>query len=301
MERIDLNLASSTRLTSAITYLKGQRWHRPASLGCSVAFIASCAWLLGETVWLIPEQEHSIPAWTAAHVTVSSKPSNLDITDLKKADLFGHYTAQPVKEPSRSVAVDAPKTRLNLLLVGVVSSSNSHSSLAVISHQGSQDTYGIDETIDGTSVKLKAVLPDRVIINNGGRDETVMLNGLDYTKPTINKTSNTLTQSTQATQQQLRAIRNEIQKSPSAILKYVHMSQLKQGPVIMGYRLKPGANKALFESVGLQAGDVATKINGIDLTAQDALTKVMSALSNTKEINLTVERDNQVRTIEFAL
>ncbi|MGO1295678.1 MAG: type II secretion system protein GspC [Vibrio sp.] len=297
-----MNLFSSTRLNTAITYLKGSRWHRPASLSCSVVFIAACAWILGETVWFFPEKEQSVPAWTAKHVVVNQTPSDININDLKQADLFGHYTAKPSDNELQSVAVDAPKTRLNLSLVGVVSSSNSHSSLAVISHQGSQDTYGLGETIDGTSVKLKAVLPDRVIIDNAGRDETLMLSGLDYSKPRVSDEKQiTHQQEPTEIQQKWRAIRDEIKKSPSAILKYVHVSRLKSESHVKGYRLTSGKNKVLFTSLGLQSGDIATKINGIDLTAPDALTRVMNVLSNNKAINLIVERNNQVRTIKFEL
>lgn len=67
---------------------------------------------------------------------------------------------------------DAPKTRLNLVLVGAVASSNPKLSLAVIANRGTQATYGINEEIEGTRAKLKAVLVDRVIIDNSGRDET---------------------------------------------------------------------------------------------------------------------------------
>lgn len=302
MERIDLNLFSSTRLNTAMTYLKGPRWHRSVSLGCSVVFIAGCAWVLGETVWFFPDKDHSVPAWTASHVVVNQPSSGLNINDLKQANLFGRYTEKPSDDELQSVAVDAPKTRLNLNLVGVVASSSSRSSLAVISHQGSQDTYGIGETVDGTSVKLKAVLPDRVIIDNAGRDETLMLSGLDYSKPRLNRASRVSEQeSPTEIQQQWRAIRDEIKQSPSAILKYVHVSRIKNDANVKGFRLTSGKNKVLFTSLGLQSGDIATKINGIDLTAPDALTRVMSVLSNNKDINLIVERNNQVRTIKFEL
>ena len=82
---------------------------------------------------------------------------------------------QPVKQ-------DAPQTRLNLTLVGLVASSNPQTALAVITHRGKQNTYGLNEAIEGTRATLQAVYPDRVIIRNSGRDETLMLDGVDFNK-----------------------------------------------------------------------------------------------------------------------
>ena len=50
----------------------------------------------------------------------------------------------------------------------------------MIANRGTQATYGINEEIEGTRAKLKAVLIDRVIIDNSGRDETLMLEGIEY-------------------------------------------------------------------------------------------------------------------------
>ncbi|MGT0149779.1 type II secretion system protein N [Vibrio metschnikovii] len=46
------------------------------------------------------------------------------------------------------VQVDAPPTRLNLTLVGVVASNELERSLAVIANRGQQATYGLNEQIE---------------------------------------------------------------------------------------------------------------------------------------------------------
>ena len=304
MERMKFNGQFSPRINGMVSFLKTNHWQQPCSFLLSVILLASCAWILGKTVWLVPKESKAIPTWAAAHVVVSKNDTSIDIDGLKKADLFGHYT--PSKNTvSETVKVDAPKTRLNLILVGVVSSSDAHQSLAVISHQGSQDTYGIDEVIDGTRVKLKAVLADRVIINNEGRDETLMLDGLDYTKPTFNPTQPkpevVMATPTQAEQAKLEDIRHQVKRDPRVLMKYIQLTMLKNDGKVTGYRLTPGSDGTLFRSVGLREGDIAVNMNGIDLTDTGALPKVLATLSNTQEINLTVKRDEQLHDIRIQL
>lgn len=309
MERIDLNWHFLSHFNGVASWFKTRPWQSPTSQTLTTLILVATVWILGEIIWLIPNETKAVPTWAAAHVVVSKNESNIDIDSLKQADLFGHYTPNQ-QTNANNVKVDAPKTRLNLTLSGVVANSDQALSLAVIANRGSQDTYGINEVIQGTRVKLKAVLVDRVILDNEGRDETLMLDGVDYSKlaidnpqplrvePVRNKEVN---DESADLQEKLDKIHQEIESDPKVLLKYVRLAMVKEGNDIQGYRLSAGSDRALFDSVGLQDGDVAVSINGVDLKDADALTKVLGALSDTQEINLTVERDNQLEDIQFGL
>jgi general secretion pathway protein C len=56
-------------------------------------------------------------------------------------------------------------------------------SIAIIAHNGTQNSYGIGDYIDGTQARIRQVFADRVIIARDGRDETLMLDGEEYGKP----------------------------------------------------------------------------------------------------------------------
>ncbi|GAM70281.1 general secretion pathway protein C [Vibrio sp. JCM 19236] len=139
------------------------------------------AWIAGLLFWQFMGADSGVERWTPSNrqvATQSGGSDQLDVNQLLDANMFGKEDEQaPVV---RQEVVDAPKTRLNLVLVGVVSSSNAQRSLAVIANRGSQDTYGIGEQIDGTRATLRNVLKDRVIIENQGRNETLMLEGLEF-------------------------------------------------------------------------------------------------------------------------
>ncbi len=173
-------LAAWPRLLSQNTL----RWQKPISEGLTLLLLVASAWTLGKMVWVVSAEQTPVPTWSPTLSGLKAERQPLDISVLQKGELFGVFT-EPKEAPvvEQPVVVDAPKTRLSLVLSGVVASNDAQKSLAVIANRGVQATYGINEVIEGTQAKLKAVMPDRVIISNSGRDETLMLEGLDYTAP----------------------------------------------------------------------------------------------------------------------
>ncbi|WP_428809640.1 type II secretion system protein GspC [Vibrio lamellibrachiae] len=278
------------------------------SIVCCLMLLMSAAWMLGKMFWLVQSPSDSVTPWTPQAINQQNQPqSSLDTSSLKNSHLFGVYQqeSKPVEKP---VVQDAPKTKLNLTLVGVVASSDESKSLAVIANRGSQSTYGIREQIEGTRAQLKAVFSDRVIIDNSGRDETLMLAGIDYSKlsantpaakPSQNRQGNNVANSNATSASKLDSIREQISKDPQKIFQYVRMSQVKRDGKVMGYRVTPGKEPELFRSVGLESGDIATQLNGHDLTDPASMSKIFKTISELSELSLTVERDGQSHDINI--
>lgn len=283
--------------------LKEPHVQQRASYTIMIALLAISAWIIGQMIWQ-PWSSPSVSQWRPANVTQSDSSSavGIDISELQNSHLFGelNQTAPVVEQPKLQ---DAPKSRLNVVLVGTVVSSNAGKSLAVIANRGRQATYGINEVIEGTRAKLVQVQSDRVIIDNSGRNETVMLEGLKYSKPEVAPKSKAVTSSTrsQVPAEALEKIRQEIRQDSSKIFQYVRMSQIKKDGDVMGYRLSPGKDKALFESVGLKQGDIAVSINGLDLKDPSVMSEIFKNLSQLTELTLTVERNGQPHEIYIEL
>ncbi|MGV3001980.1 type II secretion system protein GspC [Vibrio sp.] len=260
---------------------------------------ALIAWVVGILLWALLFPTSGIARWSAPNVIASQTSSNSQtdtLSPLLSANLFGLYTQTPTQK--QQVAQDAPQTRLSLTLVGAVASSNDKLSLAIIANQGKQATYGIGETIDGTRVTLTAVYVDRVIISNQGRDETLMLQGVDYSKSPQSVTRNPVeNQATTDDVADLDTIRKEISEDPQKIFQYIRLSQVMDEGQLKGYRVRPGKDRALFEQVGLQDGDIATALNGQDLTDPSKMATLWKTALESMEWNLTVERDGQTHDI----
>lgn len=262
-----------------------------------IVLLAISAWILGRLIWQ-PFTSESITQWQpkSSNNQSTNVGSSVNLTELQNGQLFGQYQEQQ-KVVEKTKVQDAPKSQLNVVLVGVVTSTNPNKSLAVIANRGKQETYGIGEVIEGTRAKLYQVQQDRVIVDNSGRNETVMLEGLKYARPEPRQVS----EPPPVSQDKLEQIRDEIRQDTKQVFQYVRMSMVKTGNDVVGYRLSPGKDPALFNAVGLESGDIATQINGLDLKDSAAMGEIFKSLSELTELTLTVERDGQPYEIYIEL
>jgi general secretion pathway protein C len=245
--------------------------------------------------------------------TSSTKPSNnnrLDLVAVKRLNLFGDLTAQPVVVDT---VIDAPVTRLNLTLTGVVTSSIQDQGAAIIENSSKQQTYGIGEKIDGTNASLKEVYTDRVIIKNGPSNETLMLDGVDYSK-TSNQSNNIASRPevrlpnspSQAPERRTLsadaiAARKELQNKPASFTDYIAVSPHRPNGELAGYRVRPGKKPALFKAAGLKSGDVITEINGLDLTDIQQSLEAMNMLKELQSFEMSVQRKDELISIYLDL
>ncbi|MCD9467261.1 type II secretion system protein GspC [Photobacterium iliopiscarium] len=278
-----LSLQSITRL---LTYL----------------LVVILAWVLGRLVWSIIEPSPVVARWQPLAVTVNTSQQQLPVNELLSLNLFGRYQENSAPILTKPVKQDAPQTQLRLTLVGVVANSTPSKALAVVTNNGKQNTYGINEVIDNTRATLIAVYNDRVIIRNNGRDETLMLEGLKFTKPSVTAAeSQRNTVQTNSNTAELAKIKQEILSEPQTLFSYIRLSQVKKDGQIEGYRVNPGKNRILFDQVGLKANDLAVSINGNSLTNPAIMAKLWGELSSATDFTLTVERDGQLHDIHIEL
>ncbi|PCS21133.1 type II secretion system protein N [Candidatus Enterovibrio escicola] len=140
------------------------------------------AWTLGRLVWVwvVPPTG----SMASIHVTQISSGRNepiYHIEQIAKNHFFGRFSEKNTYiEKKQEYIIDAPRTHLNLTLVGLVTSSVPEHGLAVIANNGIQSTYGIGESIEGTSVLLLQVLNDHVILRNKGFNEVLILAGINH-------------------------------------------------------------------------------------------------------------------------
>jgi len=259
------------------------------------------AWILGRLAWSIVQPATAPSPWQAKTVSVStSNSSGFQVSDVLGMNLFGRYQQNAPVVKKQPIKQDAPETQLNLTLVGVVASSNSKTSLAVITHRGKQNTYGLNEAIEGTRATLQAVYVDRVIIRNRGRDETLMLDGVKFSKEQVRSAPVKSTPQSSPSSE-LGKIKQEILEKPQTLFSYIRLSQVKRDGELVGYRVNPGKERALFDAVGLKANDLAVNLNGNDLTDPTVMAKLWTELSQATDFTLTVEREGQLHDIYIEL
>ncbi|OEE74667.1 type II secretion system protein GspC [Enterovibrio norvegicus FF-162] len=285
----------------------GKEFPAKAAKWTTRLLLLALAWTLGRLVWFWVTPPLVDVSSTAAVIAQSGQQSPAyQLDQLANRHFFGRFSEKraPVERKPEPV-VDAPRTRLNLTLVGLVASSEPERGLAVIANRGAQKTYGVGEAIEGTRVILRQVLNDRVILRNNGNDEALMLAGIDYSttgqKP-VGKTPPAASRTpVNKGAPDLTNIKAEIMNNPQSLLKYITLSQEQGEGGLIGYRLGPGSDSRLFKEAGLQSGDVAVGINGADLTDPAEMNRIWQSLSDASEISLTVQRDGQLHEIYIGL
>lgn len=275
------------------------------------------AWLLARLSWqLVPTPTATPLPLSTTNAAVVPQRGGVNLTSLLSFSLFGKASAQASTEPVPVVA-EAPKTQLNVKLTGLVAmTANPGQGSAIIESRGAEATYAVDDTIEGTNAVLKQVLVDRVLLQQAGRYETLMLDGIEYTKiaqanaglgradeqgieenmdmaPVPEPMEMAPLQANEA----LELHRDELIAEPMKFFDYIRVTPHRPNGQLAGYRLMPGKDPALFTQLGLQANDLAIEINGIQLNDMQQAMSVINELRDAKEAAIKIERDGEIRDI----
>lgn len=266
----------------------------------TIVFAIFILYLLARITWHFFTPMLELTPWQAPSATATQQTTQkINFSDYH---WFGRAGEKPIIEQKKEQISDAPKTRLNLVLTGVVAHDDPARSMAIIEYQSKQDTYIIDQKIASTRASITEIHHDRVILNNGGKHETLMLDGFDYTKgsnsPSVKERFN---QSAPNNTSNLAKTRKDILANPKRIIDHISITPVKIKGKLKGYRLNAGRDPKLFLQSGLKPNDLAVAINGYDLTDIAQSMAVITELKTMNNIMISVERDGQLTDIQFAL
>lgn len=98
--------------------------------------------------------------------------------------------------------------------------------------------------------------------------------------------------------------RREVEQAMSDLPKL--LSQARAGPhmvngTINGFRLDYVAPTSFYEKIGVQAGDVLQRVNGVDIRDPSTMLNLLQQLKNEQIVKLDVLRNNQRSTITYEL
>lgn len=305
----------------------------------TIVLLIYCANMVATMIWqAVPVNANKgkiVMVGNTSANSANTTRNQIDMSPLLQLNLFGDESKQPEVIKPVVTNTDAPKTRLNVTLTGLVadnSSSVSDTSVAIIESAGNQSTYGIGETIDGTRAKVDQILLDRVILAVSGRYETLMLEGIEYSTTIPGSADEMVDATSKLAESQiikspaadkrpatprppkkmdkradvelsrtLRKQREELFTDPKKIMDYIRIRPERRGGQLLGYKLTPGKDPSLFKQVGLKHNDLAININGYDLTDMQQALSVMRELRSMTEANITVLREDTPVEIILAL
>ncbi|MDD3762838.1 MAG: type II secretion system protein GspC [Nevskiales bacterium] len=264
----------------------------------NIVLTATVAWLLAQLAWaLVPAPEAA--RWRPAPVSKSATPTSrttLDVSSVIGRQLFGTAAAPELTETH---AEEAPDTRLSLKLMGVLAGTDDAptSRALIAASNGEEKPYAVgDEVISGVS--LKAVYPDRVILERQGNFETLRL---DKDAPSRANVAAVSRASADPNAASLNKIRSEILSDPTKASNYLRVQPANFNGKLRGYRLYPGREREIFKNLGLRPGDLVTAVNGVQLDDNQKALQLLGELSQATSVSLTIERGGQSQMLNLSL
>ncbi len=256
----------------------------------TAVLVVTIAYQLAGITWsLVPGAPPTLAARPAAS-TPTAQPA--DLGKLTDSHLFGEARVDAAAAPVVET-VDAPDTNLSLSLTGILAGGPKGQAI-ISANRGQERTYHVGDAIDNADgATLHSVEPDRVLLNRSGRLETLRLpEQLSSAAP---RTTSPILPPAAA--QPAGSLRQVISENASRLTDVVRLAPHVQEGKVVGFRVNPGRDRATFEALGLQPGDVVTDINGTVLDDPSQGLQVFESLGETSQANVTVLREGTPQVI----
>ena len=232
----------------------------------------AAAWLLASLTWqwLLPPETAALP------VAASATEPDVPLQTVPSA-LFGTPVAQ--------VATSQTLTGLPLTLTGLLASSEPGAALAVIQYQGKQASYGEGDVLPIAGVRVRQIRVEGVVLAEPGG-----LRLLSYP------------QQARRVAQVERKLASSVVQHPQQIFDYLSVSPVRdESNALLGYRINPGRQPALFGQLGFKPDDLAVAINGTDLRDSQQAQQILLQLPQLTAATVSVEREGQRHDITISL
>jgi general secretion pathway protein C len=329
-------LAVEKRIPSALLGPEG--WLRVAVAVVNVVLVIALAYALaGLTLAMLTGYSLSpagSPALAESTSGSDNPPPAPPVADaaISSWHLFGQADAV---RPVETLAAPAPVTPLNLRLVGIFfMERGGDRALALIADSnGPERGYRIGESLPG-GARLQRIQRDHVVVSRGGREEMLKLPKLGEMAPTnapmmappdtpepeiepmvepgaepeaepvgepeAEPAASRKPQVIDATAVVSR-LRGEVTTRPRALEDIAFASPYLQNGQFIGFRLRPGRDRQLFQQLGLNGGDVLTEINGSRLNSPAQGLTALQEVLNAGQINVRILRNGAEIPLTFSL
>ncbi|HAU8042549.1 TPA: type II secretion system protein GspC [Escherichia coli] len=247
--------------------------------------------------------------YTAVSQWVNKQP-HADVKTFDKKDVqlisqqnwFGKYqrVATPVKQPE-----PVAETRLNVVLRGIAFGARPG---AVIEEGGKQQVYLQGERLGSHNAVIEEINRDHVMLRYQGKIERLSLAEEERSTVAVTNKKAVSDEAKQAIAEPAAsapveipaAVRQALAKDPQKIFNYIQLTPVRKEGIV-GYAVKPGADRSLFDASGFREGDIAIALNQQDFTDPQAMIALMRQLPSMDSIQLTVLRKGARHDISIAL
>lgn len=270
-----------------------QQTNQRLAAAVSLLFLVACAYLLVEITWMFfpQEQESSLSSPLQKQVITSKQTQQKNFQSLMAANIFG-VSVQGVSQQQ----AEAPETKLNLTLRGVLAATPMARASAIIAQgkAGNEDIYSVGDRMPG-GVLIKEIYPDYVVLERSGQLEILKLpkesDIADFESADGADSDRGGLSSMRSPAGALKEIRSNILKNPTSFGDYALPVVVKENGKQIGYRLQPQQKGDLLSELGIQSSDVIIEINGVKLDQPQNGISALRKLSTATNLDIVVKRN----------
>jgi general secretion pathway protein C len=158
-------------------------------------------------------------------------------------------------------------------------------------------------------VTVAKILSDRVVLDNGGKYELLILfdkslissTPLQAQAPVTAPSRRLDRRNNKQVTEMAEAYRQRLYSNPQSLSDVVKIAAVRQDGQLRGYRVSAGKDKKQFENLGFQANDVVTGVNGIALTDPGKAMELYRIMRSAEEASFNVLRGDQEVTLVVGL
>jgi general secretion pathway protein C len=281
-----------------------------------------------QVIWaLVPVPAVTMPANLVVLNPAESAPSAAQVQSVDLDKLLSWHLLGTAGEPSAPVIIEtidvetrqgieegARETRLDLRLRGIISSTDDGLGHAIIEFKSKQQVYAVEDKLPISGrVMVAKVMPDRVVIDNRGTYELLILYEDSALSPQLvapvakslpkaeGELQNLDMRGDVRTTTLATGYRQQLYKNPESLAELVRISAVRDGGVLRGYRIAPGSDTAQFSQLGFKAGDLVTGVNGITLSEPGNTVRLYQLMRSAREAVFDLERGEQLLSITVSL
>ncbi len=267
---------------------------------------------LAKLMWLVvtPQQELVLNPQNSNVVTIAQKEATNYGKLIADQHIFGEVLIKkaPINKVTKPVIAKPvkPKIKLNAKLQGIVAYKSKEGFALISNNNGPQKVYSKGDSIQ-EGVVISNIFPTKVVVDNNGNEETLLLPvkndgkksrvkqtqslrnlpGANIAKPVPVNNSNT------AKALDLNQFRQEILTNPAKLTDIVRASPAIINGQFIGFRVRSGKNRKLFRQLNFRANDIITEVNGILLDDANKGIEVLAQLESATSLSIKVKRGNQ--------
>jgi general secretion pathway protein C len=307
--------------------LRAEDWTGIAVVAVNLLLVIAIAHALaGLTLSVLTSQSPSLasvitsPATESGASAGSAAAQPADVAAISAWRLFGKVEASRPAAPPPSAM---PVTPLNLRLAGIFFTERGRGLALIADGNSLERGYRIGDPLPG-GARLERIERDQVVVSRNGREELIKLPKLDDpNRPVVppqtpilpaapeppvlpapveesGPTTFNAPQVIDASDIANR-LRDEASSRPQALEDIAFASPYVQNGQFVGFRLRPGRDRRIFQQLGLNGGDVLTEINGTRLNSPAQGLALLQELISASQLDVRVLRNGAEIPLTFTL